>query len=139
MNIDPIFEYRTTIKMHEVDAAGALFFANQFILMHDAYEAFLESRGLAMGSLIRQSSFRLPIVHAESDFKLPLSVGDAAIIALKIKHIGTTSFTVAYDIYTTKNELAGTGETVHVSIDRETGLKIPLPGECLAIITDCNQ
>jgi len=26
-----------------------------------------------------------------------------------------------------------------VSIDRETGLKIPLPGECLAIITDCNQ
>jgi YbgC/YbaW family acyl-CoA thioester hydrolase len=137
-----MFEYKTRIKIYEIDAAGVLFFANQFKLVQDAYEAFLESQGLTIKDLLINSSFHLPIVHAETDYKLPLKVGDSIVIRLTLKKTGNTSFTLAHEIYKSKKELsgenqkelAGAGETVHVCIDKSMGSKIPLPGELLEIL-----
>lgn len=129
-----MFEYNTTIKMHETDAAGVFFFANQFKLVHDAYEAFLESKGLSLKNLLVNTAFLLPIVHAETDFKAPLRVGDGVVVRLKLKKTGNTSFTLAHEIYKDGTELTGTGETVHVCIDKNSGLKIPLPIELLETI-----
>lgn len=124
-----MFEYHTTIKMHETDAAGVLFFANQFKLVHDAYEAFLESKGITIKDLLANTTFLLPIVHAETDFKAPLRVGDRVVVRLKVKKTGNSSFTLAHEIYKDGTELSGAGETVHVCIDKHTGAKIPLPAE----------
>ncbi|HLP46871.1 MAG TPA: thioesterase family protein [Candidatus Kapabacteria bacterium] len=129
-----MFEYKTTIKMHETDAAGVLFFANQFKLVHDAYEAFLESKGFAIKYLLENTAFHLPIVHAETDYKAPLRVGDKVVVRLNVKKTGNTSFTLAHEIYKSGTELTGTGETVHVCIDKNTGAKIPLPAELLQIL-----
>lgn len=124
-----MFEYRTTIKMYDVDAAGVLFFANQFRLVHDAYEAMLETRGLPLGEWLKNAPFFLPVVHASTDYKMPLRVGDAITIKLRLESKGNTSITLGHDIYKNSSQLAGTGKTVHVSIDRNTGQKIPLPKE----------
>ncbi|MCA9407426.1 MAG: acyl-CoA thioesterase, partial [Candidatus Omnitrophica bacterium] len=62
-----MYTYQTKIKLHETDAAGLLFFSNQFKLIHDAYESLLESLGLSFQELIRNKNYFLPIVHAESD------------------------------------------------------------------------
>ena len=112
--------------MHEVDAAGVLFFAQQFRLVHDAFEAFMESKGLSLAKILDSEDFALPIVHAETDYKMPLSLGDRIIIKLNLKEIGETSFTLAHEIFK-EGRLAGKGETVHVSVDKKTGAKIPLP------------
>ena len=37
-----MFIYKTQIRLHDTDAAGILFFANQFSIIHDAYELLLE-------------------------------------------------------------------------------------------------
>ena len=37
------FIYKTEIRLHDTDAAGPLFFANQFTIIHDAYEQLLET------------------------------------------------------------------------------------------------
>lgn len=128
-----MFEYHSTIKMHETDAAGVLFFANQFKLVHDAYESLLESRGLSLKDLLANTAFRLPIVHAETDFKAPLRVGDRVVVRLKIKKTGHSSFTLAHEIYKDGALLTGAGETVHVCIDKNSGAKIPLPIELMEI------
>lgn len=122
-----MFSYSTTIKLHETDAAGLLFFSNQFKLLHDGYEALLESIGFGFARMLREKDYFLPIVHASSDFKAPLFVGDKITIFIKVGHIGQTSFTFEYVLKNAVQKVVGTGRTVHVTINKKTRTKIPLP------------
>jgi 1,4-dihydroxy-2-naphthoyl-CoA hydrolase len=124
-----LYTYQTKIKLHETDAAGLLFFSNQFKIIHDAYESLLETQGVGFAELLRNKPYFLPIVHAESDYKNPLFVGDVVEIKVKVEHVGTTSFTFAYTLTDHKGILVGTAKTVHVTIDKKTQQKIPLPPE----------
>ena len=125
-----MFTYEATIKLHETDAAGLLFFSNQFKLLHDAYEALLESCGFGFAVLLLERDYFLPIVHAESDYKAPLFVGDRIKIEIKVSHIGNSSFTFSYVLRDPKKKIVvGTGKTVHVTIDKKNRAKIPLPAD----------
>ena len=131
-----MYTYQTKIKLHETDAAGLIFFSNQFKLMHDAYESLLETLGFGFSELIRNKPYFLPIVHAEADYKLPLFVGDVIEIQVVVESLGTTSFTFAYKVLNAKSQLVGTGRTVHVTINKDTHEKVPLPHEMRLKITD---
>lgn len=122
-----MFVYQTKIHLHDTDAASLLFFANQFKMMHDAYEAMLETVGFGFADLLRKEDFFLPIVHAESDYKAPLFVGDLIEIQVTVENIGQTSITLAYKIIKADQTLVGSGKTVHVTIDKKTGKKVALP------------
>jgi YbgC/YbaW family acyl-CoA thioester hydrolase len=133
-----MFIYQTVLRLHHTDAAGLLFFAEQFQLAHDAYETFMESIGYPFAPLIRKSEYLLPIVHAEADFLKPLSTGDRIEIQLKADEIGGSSFTLAYALLRDRSELVGTVKTVHVLISRKTGESISILPELrhhLEIIT----
>ena len=122
-----MYIYQTKIKLHETDAAGLLFFSNQFKLVHDAYECVLENIGFGFAELVRDHDFFLPIVHAEADFKASLFVGDVVEIQVRMSDVGTTSFTFDYQLINSKKTLVGTAKTVHVTMDKKTSTKIPLP------------
>ncbi len=122
-----MYTYQTKIKLHETDAAGLLFFSNQFKMVHDAYESLLEKIGFGFADLIRNEDFFLPIVHAEADYKKPLFVGDLIEIQVVVDNVGETSFTFAYNLFNTQQEIVGTARTVHVTIDKKSHHKIPLP------------
>jgi 1,4-dihydroxy-2-naphthoyl-CoA hydrolase len=130
-----MFTYKTTIKLHETDAAGLLFFAQQFKLIHDAYEELLESRGIGFAVMLKKKSYFLPIVHAEADYKKPLFVGDHLTIEVTVSHIGKTSFTFAYCLLKGRI-VVGTGKTVHVTIAKKSGKGIPLPPEMRKALTN---
>lgn len=121
-----MYTYRTKIRLHETDAAGLLFFSNQFSIIHDAYECVLEKIGFSFAQLIRKHKFFLPIVHAESDYKAPLFVGDHVDIQVVVESVGTTSFIFVYKLIC-KGKVVGTARTVHVTINNKTHKKIPLP------------
>ena len=123
------FTYKTQIRLHDTDAAGILFFAHQFSIVHDAYEQLLEKMGFSFAVMLTKRSYFLPIVHAESDYKAPLFAGDRITVAIKIGHIGDTSFSFDYTIRNAKKVLVGTAKTVHVTISKKTRSKIPLPKE----------
>lgn len=127
-----MFTYQTKIKLHETDAAGLIFFANQFKIIHDAYESLLEGIGFGFADLIRNKDFFLPIVHAESDYKAPLFVGDVIEVQVKIGRVGQTSFTLAYALLNAKQEIVGTGRTIHVTVSKATHQKIFLPADLRA-------
>jgi 1,4-dihydroxy-2-naphthoyl-CoA hydrolase len=122
-----MYTYQHKIKLHETDAAGILFFAHQFSIIHDAYEGLLESIGFGFAELIRHKDFFLPIVHAESDYDKPLFVGDVIEIEVTVERVGKHSFTFAYILKNAKHEVVGTAKTVHVTVDKKTQKKIPLP------------
>jgi len=121
--------YQHKVKLHETDAAGILFFSHQFKIIHDAYETLLERIGFGFAELIQSKGFFLPIVHAASDFKSPLFVGDVIEIQIIVAKVGKTSFTFSYQLLDAGGQLIGTAETVHVTIDKQTRKKISLPAD----------
>jgi len=121
-----VFTYKTKIRLHDTDAAGIIFFANQLKIIHDAYEELLERSGLGFKTMLKRTDFFLPIVHAESSYKEPLFAGDKIVVSAKVKHIGNTSCSFEYTLKRGKT-IVGTGKTVHVAIDQKTRQKIPLP------------
>ncbi len=124
-----MFTYETKIRMHDTDAAGRLFFANQFKLVHDAYEVFMESLGIPLASLLKSSDYHLPIVHAETDLTAPLLAGDEVKVILTLLNVGNTSFTLHHEIFNKEKVSMGKGKTVHVCVDGQTGKPFPLPCE----------
>lgn len=122
-----MFIYKTQIKLHDTDAAGILFFGKQFFIVHDAYEKYLEKIGYGFSTLLKKKDYFLPIVHAESTYKSPLYVGDEITVKVQLTNIGKTSITFEYEITNKKGILVGTAKTVHVTINKTTRKKIPLP------------
>lgn len=116
-----------TIKLHDTDAAGILFFANQFKFVHDLYQRFLDEIGFPLQERFATRDFSLPIVHAEADFYAPLTVGDTVEVSLRVAAVGRTSFTLDYQIIDLDGKEVGSAKTIHVTVDPETRGKIALP------------
>lgn len=124
-----MYTYQHKIKLHETDAAGLLFFSNQLKIMHDAYESLLERIGFGFAELIKNKPYFLPIVHVEADYKKPIFVDDVIAIHVVVESIGNSSFTFGYTLLDASQQVIGTGQTVHVTMDKARRQKIPLPGD----------
>ncbi len=134
-----MFVHHTAIRLHNTDAAGLLFFADQFQLAHDAYESFMESIGYPFAEQLRTAPYLLPIVHAEADFVKPLLTGDRITIQVVAERIGDTSFTLGYTLLRNQSEMVGTVKTVHVLIDKRDGRKRSLLPEFRAKLNTIAQ
>jgi 1,4-dihydroxy-2-naphthoyl-CoA hydrolase len=117
------------IQLHDTDAAGILFFANQFRIVHDVYERFMGRLGFGFRDRFEKRDFVIPIVHTEADYLRPLRVGDDIEIALSVGRIGRTSFVLNYHLTDLEGQTVGKVSTVHVTIDPEKGTKIELPDD----------
>ena len=129
-----MFTYHTQIRLHDTDAAGLIFFANQFKIIHDAYELLLEKFGFSFPQMLKGGKYFLPIVHAESDYKAPLFVGDKITVAIKVGHIGASSFSFEYTIRNDHKTIVGTAKTIHVTINPKTHKKVSLPAKLRAAL-----
>lgn len=124
-----MFEYQTSVKLHQTDAAGLLFFGHQFTICHDAYELFMESIQADFATLFRAKDYKLAIVHAESDFKKALYVGDRLRVELTVGRAGESSYTINYRLLDAGDRLVGTATTIHVCVDKGTTKSRALPVE----------
>lgn len=123
-----MFQSTDTVRMHDTDMAGILYFAKAYRFCHDAWETLLESKNLSIRTIFEEQPYHVVIVHSEADYKFPLKCGDKLTINITILKIGNSSFTVDYQIYKEKT-LAISAKTVHVTIDAKTKTKIKIPEE----------
>ncbi|TFH64531.1 MAG: acyl-CoA thioesterase, partial [Candidatus Zixiibacteriota bacterium] len=91
------------------------------------YEELLQIIGLPIASILHDEPFILPIVHAESQYLKPLTVGDEITITVQVAKIGETSFVLEYELFNVDGEPVGKAKTVHVAVSRQTQNKIALP------------
>lgn len=124
-----MFVHSTSVRLHHTDASGRIFFANQFVLAHDAYEAFMASLGESIDGLLRESGVALVIAHAEADYSAAMECGMVLHIEVTIDLVGNRSFTVCCRLLGNAGDLLGCVKTVHVCIDRASGKPVQLPGE----------
>jgi 1,4-dihydroxy-2-naphthoyl-CoA hydrolase len=120
-----MFAYSRTIRLKDTDATGLLYFAQQLHLAMEAFEEFLSSRGSPLSSLMT-SAYLLPVVHAESDYKAPLRVGDLIEVSIRGIVLGDSSVTVDYG-FARAGEEVGTARLVHVLVDKATGRSTAIP------------
>jgi 1,4-dihydroxy-2-naphthoyl-CoA hydrolase len=121
-----MFKIERTVRLHDTDAGGVVYFAHQLRIAHEAFEAFLDSVGIGVARLI-DDGCHLPIVHAEADFTAPLRVGDLVTVEVAADRIGETSFTVLYRFLKSGRTAAGNARTVHVALDAKAGAKRKIP------------
>lgn len=120
--------------MHDVDMVGILYFPRQFRFVHEALEDFLASEGLPYDKFLHEHQFLFVIAHCESDYLAPLKIGNRLEIHLYTDHIGTTSFTIGYDIYLENGRKVGAAKTTHVTLSHGERKKIPIPEVMLKVL-----
>ena len=119
--------HTTRIRVHDADAAGVLFFGRYFTLAHDVFEAFLEDVGVGLAHQVLKGDFIVTVVHAESDYRLPLWVGEEVTVTFRVEEIRRKIFTLAYEIANHEGKRSCTLQTKHMVVDKKTGRAIPLP------------
>ena len=117
---------RARIRLHDTDAAGRLYFAHQFRIAHDAYEAMLDRAGVGLAAMLAKGRVALPIVHAAADYKRPLAVGQDVDVDIRLHRVGRSSFTLVYRLVC-EGATVGHVTTVHVAVNPATGRKVILP------------
>ena len=121
--------YGRTIRFHETDGAGVVYFANGLTLCHEAYEASLAAAGIDLGAFFAARSVAYPIVHASIDFRAPLRCGDRILISLTPRQVDATSFEISYQIALedSPQRSAVKAQTRHVCIDTTKRSRLDLP------------
>lgn len=114
------------VAFQDVDAAGIVFYARVFDYFHDAYVAFLRSRGAPLEAALRDGSWVAPLRHAAADYRRPLRFGDEITVVMAAIELEETEYRISYRIETPEG-VACQGETVHVSVDLHTFRRTPIP------------
>ncbi|MFG6096511.1 acyl-CoA thioesterase [Leptothoe sp. ISB3NOV94-8A] len=128
-NRDVLFTYRRTIRFHETDAAGVVYFANILTLCHEAYEAALADAGINTREFFGGMALAVPVVHASVDFRRPLHCGDEVEIALTPHRLNETTFEIRYCLKGAAEKTVATALTRHVCIDSTSRQRHPLSPE----------
>ncbi|HSM82446.1 MAG TPA: thioesterase family protein [Nodosilinea sp.] len=119
-----VFEHQ--VRFHETDGAGVVYFANELVMCHMAYEASLAAAGLDLGDFFRAAELAYPIVHASMDYRRPLGCGDRVVIYLSPRQLDDSSFEVDYRVMAGAT-IAASAVTRHVCIAVADRRRRPLP------------
>ena len=122
----PAFHHTFTVQLHDIDAAGILFYGHLFRHAHDAYEAFMATIGFPLHRLIQDGDCLLPLVHAEADYRQPMRHGELIQVQLSVKQIGDRAFTLQYRFGDESGREKARASTVHVHLG-PAGASAPLP------------
>lgn len=109
--------------MHDTDMAGILYFPQIYRFVNDGLEDLMESEGYGFIKVFTNSKLLTVTVHCEADYYSPLKVGDELQIHIAVERIGSSSFTLVYEIYKKDRTHAGSAKTVFAVIDRESRQK----------------
>ncbi|HEX7139950.1 MAG TPA: thioesterase family protein [Vicinamibacterales bacterium] len=119
----PVYRHRLSVRFRDCDAMGHV--------NHAVFFTYLEQCRLTFWREVTGSPSphtRVIIAHAECDYRSPAHFGDDLDVTLRVAAIGSSSFTLAYEVTNaTTTRVVATGSTVMVSYDYQAGKPIPLP------------
>jgi acyl-CoA thioester hydrolase len=118
-----VYRHRLAVRFRDCDAMGHV--------NHAVYFTYLEQCRLTFWREITGSPSphtRVIIARAECDYRAPAHFGDELDIALRVGAIGSSSFTLTYEMnHAATGKLVAIGSTVMVSYDYQAGKSVPLP------------
>jgi YbgC/YbaW family acyl-CoA thioester hydrolase len=122
-----IFEQRFPIRIHDVDAAGIVFFARYYVLMHDVYESFMETIGHGISRAIVRGEILIPVIHSEARYFRPMRHGEVITGRLTIHELRHTSYVVQVDFIGADDVQRSRLRCRHICVNAGTMKPEPLP------------
>jgi acyl-CoA thioester hydrolase len=102
----------------------------------EAMTLFLEEGGLLYADML-QAGFDVQLVRSEIDWAAPLRWPDEAVVEVGLDRLGTTSFTLRFEVRSGRQEQAvASGRTVYVVVATDGSGKQPIPPRLAAAIGD---
>lgn len=120
------FEHALTVRFHEIDRAGIVYFGDVLQYCHVAYEELMTKIVGNLEAFFSDSGWGMPLVHTEADYSRPNRLGDALVIALTVERLGKTSVTFAYEVRC-QDELRARAKLVHAFVDMKSFKPIEAP------------
>ncbi len=134
MNGDNAFRYPLDVRFFEVDSLGVVF--NMWYLgwCDEAMSAFMEAIGYGYATL-RAQGYDAVLRKAELEWLESLQAFQRAEIAVRVDHVGRTSFRLRYDIErVARDSQDGQGRTgcaqvaiTYVCVEIDQRDKVPIP------------
>lgn len=116
------------VRFHETDGAGVVYFANELVICHAAYEASLAAVGIDLRTFFKAETIAYPVVHASIDYRRPLHCGDRVAIHLAPTRLDDSRFEIQYQLMR-QDALAAQAVTRHICIAVPSRRPSPLPAE----------
>ena len=114
------------IRFNETDPLGIVWHGNYITYFEDGREAFGRKHGISYLD-IAKTGYTTPIVKSGCEHKLSLRYGDVVRIETSLIDTPAAKIIHHYKIFDSNNDLACTGETVQVFVDRDGNLSLNLP------------
>ncbi|MCK5665015.1 MAG: acyl-CoA thioesterase [Thiotrichaceae bacterium] len=127
MNTPPLlFKYTFSTRIHDIDAAGVMFFGRFFYHIHNAYESFLNENQSGIARILA-SDFILPITHTEADFKAPVLLNETLSIDIFLQEKKAREFILYYHLVDSSDNILASALTKHVCVHKVTKKSADLP------------
>lgn len=120
-----MFTIKRKINFYDCDPAGILFYAKLFEISHSVYEEMINSFNLKKNYWINDE-FVVPIIKTDGAYFKPLKAGETVSINLTVTLRKENSFELTYEWINKSGELAAKARTVHVFVDKNRWVKIPI-------------
>jgi 1,4-dihydroxy-2-naphthoyl-CoA hydrolase len=120
------YQFEHQVRFHETDGAGVVYFANELVICHCAYEASLAAAAVDLKAFFRAEEWAFPIVHTNMDYRRPLHCGDRVVIHLTPVRLDDSSFEIRYQLRV-QDELVAQALTRHVCLTVANRRRCPLP------------
>lgn len=120
-----MFTIKRKINFYDCDPAGILFYAKLFEISHSVYEEMINSFNLKK-NYWNNDEFVVPIIKTDGAYFKPLRAGETISINLTVTLRKENSFELTYEWINKSGELAAKARTVHVFVDKNRWVKIPI-------------
>jgi acyl-CoA thioester hydrolase len=118
------FEIR--VRFNETDPLGIVWHGCYITYFEDGREAFGRKHGISYLD-VDKAGYSTPIVKSTSEHKLPLRYGDIARIETTLVDTAAAKMIFHYTIFDPQNNIACTGETIQVFVDKGGNLSLTNP------------
>jgi 1,4-dihydroxy-2-naphthoyl-CoA hydrolase len=124
------------IRIHDVDAAGIVFFARYLSLFHDVFESFLAGIGHSISTAINEGNYIIPIKRCEAEYHRPMFHGETITGKLSLSELRGSSFTTVTRLIGPDQVNRATITATHVCVATKTMKPTALPDSLRAALAD---
>lgn len=130
-----VFEHDFSVRLHDIDAAGIVFFARIIERAHDAYEALLNALGHSIAGYIEAGTYIIPIAEAQAEYKRPLRLAERIRVRVSLDSMSASAYRVRMTLIGPDDTLRAIVTMRCVAVLRDTMRPTALPPDLKAKLT----
>ena len=126
--------FKRSVFLRDTDATGVIYFTSLLQYSLEAFELFLQNEKMSLAYLFSKD-YLFPVVHAESDYRGPLRVGDEVALHIQLGKITTRSFSVETEVRKLpQGEVVGSTKIIHAFLLKGEKASSEIPQEIISLL-----